>query len=510
MTTHNHRAGPLVLAALLFALLALPTTALAGSPKDGPPRVTLAKTTSTATVHAGGVMRFAVKIENTGPGAANNLTVTDLLPAGPTWTADGAMPTGCVIADVIVGGVTRERVTCTFVSFEPGAAVTFNVKATTTVAECKTYVNTASATADNQDVANSQATVTCRTPSINVVKSGSTFGYHGETVSYSFAVTNTGYPPLHDVHVTDDRCPNVSAAPTSKQNDNGNAVLDRLGSDATNPEVWVFTCSYALPGAHATGEANPVINIATATGKDEFDHPVTDTDQHATALLHPAIALVKIGPGTAPAGATIPYLISATNTGDVSFADTLVVITDVQCASPPLRVGVGGDTSAATMDPGDTWVYACMVQTRTSQTNVHNIATVDGTDTHGRHATATASADTVLTTAPAAVLASGDVLANARLRGPTGCAPRTIRLIVTGSRIASVRFTVDGRKAKTVKKADSSGRWVHTVQRSSLGNGTHRVRARVVFQAGSTPAARTLVMSINRCQPAPLRPSFTG
>lgn len=126
------------------------------------------------------------------------------------------------------------------------------------------------------------------------MKAGDTFAYHGDSASYTFAVSNPGNSSLHDVVVTDDKCANVSAAPTTKRNDNGDAVLDPVGADATNPEVWIYTCSYTLT-AHQTGESNPVVNTATVTGVDELDRPVGDTDQHATTLLHPAIALTKSG-----------------------------------------------------------------------------------------------------------------------------------------------------------------------------------------------------------------------
>ena len=139
-----------------------------------------------------------------------------------------------------------------------------------------------------------------------VVKAGDTFAYHGDSASYTFAVSNTGNSSLHDVVVTDDKCANVSAVPTGKQNDNGDALLDPLGADATNPEVWVYTCSYSL-AAHQTGETNPVVNTATVTGVDELDRPVADTDQHVTTLLHPAISLTKTGPATATAGARVVF-----------------------------------------------------------------------------------------------------------------------------------------------------------------------------------------------------------
>ncbi len=63
------------------------------------PTVTLAKSTSTATIDAGDVAKFAVTVTNAGPGTAKNVVVSDLLPAGPTWTADGSLPADCSLAE---------------------------------------------------------------------------------------------------------------------------------------------------------------------------------------------------------------------------------------------------------------------------------------------------------------------------------------------------------------------------------------------------------------------------
>jgi hypothetical protein len=87
--------------------------------------------------------------------------------------------------------------------------------------------------------------------------------------------------------------------------------------------------------------------------------------------------------------------------------------------------------------------------------------------------------------------------------------PRNGKLVVTGKRIAQVTFTIDAKHKKTVKQADSSGRFVYSVPRSKLRAGTHRVRARVVYLAGSTATAKTLVMTLNKC-PAAVKPAFTG
>jgi uncharacterized repeat protein (TIGR01451 family) len=354
-----------------------------------------------------------------------------------------------------------------------------------------------------------------------VVKAGDTFAYHGDTVSYTFSVTNTGNSPLHDVHVSDDKCPSVSSVPTSKSNDNGDALLDPIGADGTTPEVWLFRCSYVI-GGHQSGEANPVVNTATVTAVDELGRPVSDTDQHATTLLHPAIALAKTGPATALAGSLVTYTLAVTNTGDVAFTAALVVLTDARCEAPPQLVSTGGDTSPGTLDPGDSWRYSCSVQTAVGDTTVHNVATVDGTDIHGRHATAEGAADTALTqpiapppppvqgaSAPAPVEPTPPAPVAARLRGAQGCMAAVASFNVTGTRIAKVTFTVDGKRARTVRTTDSKGRYVYTLRRKLIAAGIHRLKAQITFLPGSTQTTKTLQMTFGKCKSKKL-PTFTG
>jgi len=339
-----------------------------------------------------------------------------------------------------------------------------------------------------------------------VVKAGDTFAYHGDTVTYSFAVTNVGNSPLHDVHVTDDKCPNVSAEPTSEQNDDGDGLLEMVGTDGTGPEVWVYTCSYVI-GDHAGGEANPVVNTATVEGTDEYDRPVAASDQHATTILHPALSLSKTGAATATAGGRIDFTLQVTNTGDVAFGAAQVIVTDALCEAPPQLGSANGDSTPGTLDPGDHWTYGCTVQTMVGQMTVHNVATVNGTDVNGRPAGATATADSALTQPVRKVL--GASTGTAKLRGPVGCAKATSRVVVTGSRIRSVVFYVDGRKVRTLTKADKQRRWIHTVRTTKLKYGTHRVKVRVTFTKASATKARTLTMVINRCRPT-VKPKFTG
>ncbi len=100
----------------------------------------------------------------------------------------------------------------------------------------------------------------------------------------------------------------------------------------------------------------------------------------------PAIAIDKTGPATAQAGDTLRYTLYVTNPGDIPFPASSVRVTDPTCDDPPALVGKadtnGADDSPGTLDPGDTWTYACSRKTTAPPdcrpTTVPNTATVNG------------------------------------------------------------------------------------------------------------------------------------
>jgi hypothetical protein len=140
------------------------------------------------------------------------------------------------------------------------------------------------------------------------------------------------------------------------------------------------------------------------------------------------------------------------------------------------------------------------------QTAIHNVADVSGKDVHNRTAQAQATADTFLTNvSPVVVVSPG----TAKLRGTTGCVPTNARVFVTGSKIKSVTFTVDGKKRKTLLKPNLTGkRYLVSIPATSIKYGTHRVQATIVFTTASKTRTKRLTMIITRCRPP--KPQFTG
>ena len=121
----------------------------------------------------------------------------------------------------------------------------------------------------------------------------------------------------------------------------------------------------------------------------------------------PGIAIDKTGPATATAGDTLRYTLLVTNPGELPFPAASVRVEDPNCDAPPELVGkadaAGSDDSPATLDPGDTWTYACSKKTVApadcKPSVVPNTATVTGT-AGGSTVTDSSSINTQLTCPP--------------------------------------------------------------------------------------------------------------
>jgi uncharacterized repeat protein (TIGR01451 family) len=190
----------------------------------------------------------------------------------------------------------------------------------------------------------------------------------GDTITYTYTVTNPGDMPLSNVTVTD----NLVSGVIYLSGDDGDGILQ------TN-ETWVFTGSYQVPWF----TAGPVENTGNATG--EFDGTeVWDTDDESVAILHnPGIAVDKTGPANIGYFAQLEanYTYSVNNTGDCSLD---VVLTDDQIAV--LTGPTGDDNGNGYLDPGETWYYASnqLIEcTGIEELFFTNVATAEGTDVTG-------------------------------------------------------------------------------------------------------------------------------
>jgi len=99
--------------------------------------------------------------------------------------------------------------------------------------------------------------------------------YAGDTVTYTYAVTNPGDDPLSDVSVSDDECSSVTLEAGDDNSD------DRL--DPT--ETWLYQCLTILSA--------DITNTVTATATDSAGGPVSDTDTAFVDVRDSTIVILK-------------------------------------------------------------------------------------------------------------------------------------------------------------------------------------------------------------------------
>ena len=87
-------------------------------------------------------------------------------------------------------------------------------------------------------------------PAVKLVKTGASFAYAGDTVTYQFAATNTGNVTLGSVTLTDNKCQST--------------LVRKAGETDTtfNPgDVWNYTCTSVVPAG-----VTSVVNVAEICG----------------------------------------------------------------------------------------------------------------------------------------------------------------------------------------------------------------------------------------------------
>ena len=246
--------------------------------------------TATAVTGAGETITYTITLENSGNVTLTNVGVTDVLyrsdsddtdlsdnltltlTSGPTF--DSAT-SGSSAGTLSPGGTATYTATYEVLQADVDAGGVLN----TAVAMGSSPGNTNDVT-DDSGTATGQddPTVTTlgQTPSIALVKSGTFqdesndgFAQVGETIDYSFTVTNTGNVTLTNVGVTD-----------AKVAMNGGPIATlAVGAQ----DFSTFTASYTLTQADI--DAGSVTNTATATGgyNDPAGDPQTVADVSGTA-----------------------------------------------------------------------------------------------------------------------------------------------------------------------------------------------------------------------------------
>ena len=202
-------------------------------------------------------------------------------------------------------------------------------------------------------------------PSISLTKTvDDPVVYEGDSVGYSFEVTNNGDVDLDNVVLSDPLLDSIS----TRSGDVGNDGILSVG------ETWTYTGQ--LNSAPAAG----FVNTATVTADVVGDSTsVSDTDTAEFTVIHPDIEIVKTADAdTLHEGDTVTYEFVVTNTGDANL--TSVDVTDPLAGLSSLTLVDDGNGDAV-LAPAESWTYEATLTAGSS--DISNTATAEGYDVLG-------------------------------------------------------------------------------------------------------------------------------
>jgi hypothetical protein len=171
---------------------------------------------------------------------------------------------------------------------------------------------------------------------------------------------------------------------------------------------------------------------------------------------------------------------------------------------------VDGGSATATSDPFTPTEVGTYRWTATFNGDVNN-APVTGVCNDPTE-TRTVTPPPTTTTGSCVPAADGTcvIRGTAAITGKSGCVTKSFAASVRGTLIKQVVFTVDGKRKKTVKKANSKKRWELTVIPRSMKVGVHKIVAHVTFTTAAKTKTRLLRVTFSRCPGTTRPPVFTG
>ncbi len=270
----------------------------------------IAKSFAPGTIAAGGISTLTFTISNPNPAITlTGVAFTDILPSGMQVAAvPNATITACNASStpVFAPAASATTLTLTTASIAGGADCTITVDVT---ASGGAKINTTGAvTSTNGGTGNTAtATLTVTGGGLALVKSTATTGYQaaGNTINYSYLLTNTGDITLYAPFVvTDDHV----------------AAVD-CGVAASLAPLGTLTCTGAYTVQAADVTSRSVTNIASASAMDAVTGGSAVTSNQSTVTVRlEGLTLSKSTStgGYRLAGNIINYSYTLTNTGAVA------------------------------------------------------------------------------------------------------------------------------------------------------------------------------------------------
>jgi uncharacterized repeat protein (TIGR01451 family) len=317
--------------------------------------VSVTKSDSADPVDAGSQFSYTVVVSNTGPSTASGVTLTDLLPAGVSFSS-GTTTQGTI-------SESSGTVTASLGALAAGASETVTIIVDVAGTTSGTITNNASVTsveADSNSANNSTTEDTTIVPVVDLVvaKSDNPDAVNaGGLLTYTVLVTNNGPSPATSVTLTD-------ILPTAVAFDSGSATqgtvtessgtvtasLGTLASEASATVTLLTTVANSASGTITNSASVVATETETNTANNSDTEPttvtpvidlsITKTDDvdpvDAGGTLVYSLVVTNAGPSTAT-GVIVTDVIP----GDVTFVSSTTTLGSVGEASGVVTANVG-------------------------------------------------------------------------------------------------------------------------------------------------------------------------
>jgi uncharacterized repeat protein (TIGR01451 family) len=344
------------------------------------PILTISKSAAPEPVEAGGLLTYTIVAANSGGANATNALISDPVPANTSFVTGSVTLTPPGVGTT---GSPPNLVSNLTISAGQSVTVTFTVRVDKPLLAGTIITNTASLSSPQiaAPLSSTITTTVIATPSLNIVKSGPAAASVGQTVVFTFTVTNNGNTLLQNVVVAD----SLAGPATFVGGDNSDGLLDLS-------ETWLYTAAYTIPPT----AVSPLVNIGTVTATDALANPTVATATHTTLLNYgPILTMTKQGPITAFVGlpATFTFTVSHAPGSDGSPVST-IVLTDSLAGPATLIAGDDGDNQ---LEAGETWIFTASYTPLPTDSNpLVNTGLLQGLDGGGEVITTTASHSAIL------------------------------------------------------------------------------------------------------------------
>ncbi|MHC4808733.1 MAG: COG1361 S-layer family protein, partial [Planctomycetota bacterium] len=335
----------------------------------------IAKTVDDTTPDEGQTVTYTVTLTNNGPARAENISVTDIVPAGVTYVA-ASITGGDSSDDTDPAGA---GLSWTVNTINSGANTTLSFQATVDAGTSGNIItNTATKTQDQTDT-----DLTADDPSEDITVNNNTdlavsktvdnnAPDEGATITYTITVANNGPAQATNVSLTD-----LLPAGVTYSSD-----TPSQGSYVSGTGVW--TVGTINSGASATLDiqatvdagtsGSTITNTITVVSLDQTDSNATADDLSEDITVGNGTDLVvtkTVDNGTPDEGATITYTITVTNSGPAQA--TTVSLTDLL----PAGVTYSSDTPSQGAYVSGTGVWTVGTINSGASTTLDIQATVD-------------------------------------------------------------------------------------------------------------------------------------